>query len=134
LKAKIIINPINGKLVSVMRSIGMHDKTCTQFPLAVLHIRICYRIGSDLVRLIKELGKYFGPEGEQPDKLLIVDYFSGTPPTDIIPYCDYIVQQAYSDQVGFLTQPSNFPPEKMIYCESFGVLHMQPSLHRPYSG
>ena len=33
--------------------------------------------GSDLVRLIKELGKYFGPEGEQPDKLLIVDYFSG---------------------------------------------------------
>lgn len=79
--------------------------------------------GSDLVRLIKELGKYFGPEGEQPDKLLIVDYFSGTPPTDIIPYCDYIVQQAYSDQVGFLTQPSNFPPEKMIYCESFGVFY-----------
>lgn len=78
---------------------------------------------SDLVRLIKELGKYFGPEGEQPDKLLIVDYFSGTPPTDIIPYCDYIVQQAYSNQVGFLTQPSNFPPEKMIYCESFGVFY-----------
>lgn len=69
------------------------------------------------------IGKYFGPEGEQPDKLLIVDYFSGTPPTDIIPYCDYIVQQAYSDQVGFLTQPSNFPPEKMIYCESFGVFY-----------
>lgn len=33
--------------------------------------------------------------------LLIVDYFSGSPSADIAPYCDYIVQQAYSNQTGF---------------------------------
>lgn len=79
---------------------------------------------ADLVRLIKELDKYLGPDGEYSEKLLIVDYFSGTPPTDIIPYCDYIVQQAYSDQTGFLREPANFPPEKMVYCESFGVFYL----------
>ena len=58
--------------------------------------------GSDLVRLIKELGKYFWSLKANSRMLLIVDYFSGTPPTDIIPICDYIVQQAYSDQIGVL--------------------------------
>lgn len=79
--------------------------------------------GTDLIRLVKELSYYFGPLSEHPEKLLIVDYFSGAPPTDIIPYCDYIVQQAYSNQVGFLTEPRGFPSEKMIYCESFGVFY-----------
>lgn len=79
--------------------------------------------GADLVRLVIELDKYFGPEGLYPEKLLIVDYFSGDPPMDIIPYCDYIVQQAYSNQVGFLRQPAGFPPEKMVYCETFGIFY-----------
>lgn len=79
--------------------------------------------GANLVRLVIELDKYFGPEGLYPEKLLIVDYFSGDPPTDIIPYCDYIVQQAYSNQVGFLRQPAGFPPEKMVYCETFGIFY-----------
>lgn len=79
--------------------------------------------GADLIRLVIELDKYFGPEGLYPEKLLIVDYFSGDPPTDIIPYCDYIVQQAYSNQVGFLKQPAGFPPEKMVYCETFGIFY-----------
>lgn len=79
--------------------------------------------GSDLVRLIRELGKYFGPKGEDPNKLLIVDYFRSGVPTEIVEYCDYIVQQAYSDQVGFLSAPTNVPSEKMIYCETFGVFY-----------
>lgn len=79
--------------------------------------------GADLIRLVIELDKYFGQEGLYPEKLLIVDYFSGDPPTDIIPYCDYIVQQAYSNQVGFLRQPAGFPPEKMVYCETFGIFY-----------
>lgn len=78
--------------------------------------------GADLVRLIKELGKYFGPKGEDPSKLLIVDYFSTGVPTEIVEYCDYIVQQAYSNQTS-LTPPSNVPSEKMIYCETFGVFY-----------
>ena len=77
----------------------------------------------DLIRLVTIIGETFGPKGEQPDMLLIVDYFSGSPSADIAPYCDYIVQQAYSNQTGFLSEPSNLPSEKMIYCESFGVFY-----------
>lgn len=80
--------------------------------------------GNDLVRLVKELGKYFGPQGEQPDKLLIVDYFNTTPPTETISYCDYFVKQAYSHQGAGTGVPNGFPSEKMIYCESFGVQYL----------
>lgn len=79
--------------------------------------------GSNLVRLITELGKYFGPKGADPSKLLIVDFFSSTPPTDIIPYCDYFVSQSYSNQTGGIYHPSGFPYENMIYCETFGVFY-----------
>lgn len=80
--------------------------------------------GTDIVRLVKELGKYFGPMGEQPDKLLIVDYFNSTPPTETIPYCDYFVKQAYSHQGAGTGVPNGFPSQKMIYCESFGVQYL----------
>ena len=80
--------------------------------------------GNDMYRLTVELAKYFGPQGSIPNKLLIIDYFNSVPPKDCIPYCDYFVQQAYSNQVGFLTQPAGFPPEKMIYCETFGVFYL----------
>jgi hypothetical protein len=77
---------------------------------------------ANLVRLVKELAKYFGPQGADPSKLLIVDYFSSVPSTETIPYCNYFVQQAYSNQTS-LSQPSGFVPEKMIYCETFGVFY-----------
>ncbi len=77
----------------------------------------------DLSRLIKELAKYFGPKSPDPSKLLIVDFFSHVPPTDIIPYCDYFVSQSYSNQTGGIYHPSGFPYENMIYCESFGVFY-----------
>lgn len=76
---------------------------------------------NDLLVLTKALAEYFGPTS-QSGKLLIIDYFNAVPPTDCIPYCDYFVQQAYSNQTS-LRQPSGFPPEKMIYCESFGVFY-----------
>jgi hypothetical protein len=78
--------------------------------------------GTNILRLIKELGKYFGPKGADPSKLLIIDFFGGTPPTETIPYCDYFVEQAYSNQTS-LHQPGGFPPEKLIYCETFGVYY-----------
>lgn len=79
--------------------------------------------GANLVRLIEELGKYFGPQGEDPGKLLIVDFFASRPPTEIIPYCDYFVSQSYSNQTGGIYHPSGFPYENMIYCETFGVFY-----------
>lgn len=75
---------------------------------------------ADLLRLVTILGRYWGPKGENPDMLLIVDYFGGEPSSEVGEYCDYLVQQSYSDQVGFLRPSSNFPIEKQIFCEQFG--------------
>lgn len=74
----------------------------------------------NLLRLVKILARYWGPQGEDPSMLLIVDYFSAQPSEECEPYCDYFVQQAYSDQVGFLRPSSNYPIEKQIFCEQFG--------------
>lgn len=78
---------------------------------------------ADLIRLTAQLGKYFGPLGENPDKLLIIDFFASQPPKDIIPYCDYLVSQSYSNQTGGIYHPTDFPYEKMVYCETFGVFY-----------
>lgn len=81
--------------------------------------------GNDMYRLTVELAKYFGPKGSMPEKLLIIDYFGVTPPTDCIPYCNYFVEQAYSNQTGgSIDVPGGFPSEKMIYCETFGVFYL----------
>lgn len=79
--------------------------------------------GTNLIRLIEELGKYFGPRGADPSKLLIVDFFASRPPTEIIPYCDYFVSQSYSNQTGGIYHPPGFPYENMIYCETFGIFY-----------
>lgn len=75
---------------------------------------------TNIFRLVKILGKYWGPQGENPEMLLIVDYFNSQPGAECEPYCDYFVQQAYSDQTGFLRPSSNYPIEKQIFCEQFG--------------
>jgi len=70
--------------------------------------------------VIDEVSKSFGPQGTNPEKLLIVDYFGGVPPTSIEPKIDYLVCQAYSQQVGSTPRPaSGFPAEKMVYCEQY---------------
>lgn len=74
----------------------------------------------NLIKLVKILARYWGPQGENPEMLLIVDYFSAQPSSECEPYCDYFVQQAYSDQVGFLRPSGNYPIEKQIFCEQFG--------------
>lgn len=80
--------------------------------------------GTNLIRLTIELSNYFGPESPNPDKLLIIDYFSAIPPEETIPYCDYFVKQDYSDQTGGLRPQTNFPQEKMIHCETFGTFYL----------
>ena len=70
--------------------------------------------------VIDEVSKYFGPQGENPEKLLIVDYFGGVPPSSIEPKIDYLVCQAYSQQVGPNPHVAGgFPAEKMVFCEQY---------------
>ncbi len=70
--------------------------------------------------VIDEVSKYFGPQGENPEKLLIVDYFGGVPPSSIEPKIDYLVCQAYSMQVGPNPHVAGgFPAEKMVFCEQY---------------
>lgn len=78
--------------------------------------------GNNLVRLVKELSQYMGPKSPHPEKLLIVDYFNTTPPSELNDYCDYFVQQAYSNQTS-ARFPGNLDDSKMIFCESFGVFY-----------
>lgn len=75
---------------------------------------------TNIFRLVEYIGQFWGPQGADPDRLLIVDYFSSQPGEECEPYCHYFVQQAYSDQVGFLSPSSNYPIEKQIFCEQFG--------------
>lgn len=78
--------------------------------------------GNNLVRLVKELSNYMGPKSQHPEKLLIVDYFGSVPPSELSDYCDYFVQQAYSNQTS-ARFPGSLPNEKMIFCETFGVFY-----------
>ncbi len=77
--------------------------------------------------LVEYIAQFFGPQGQYPDKLLIVDFFSHYPPSSIEPFCDYFVRQAYTQ--GFSEHSATrlqsyvswIPPEKFIVCETFGV-------------
>ena len=69
--------------------------------------------------VIDEVGKYFGPKGSDPSKLLIIDYFGGYPGADVEPYIDYLVKQAYSMQGSGVGGPGWCPEEKMVYCEQY---------------
>ena len=76
--------------------------------------------GSEISWVIDEVSKSFGPQGSNPEKLLIVDYFGGNPPSSIEPKIDYLVCQAYSQQIGPNPRAaSGFPAEKMVYCEQY---------------
>lgn len=75
---------------------------------------------SNLYIVLDECNKYFGTEGKWAEKLLIADYFGGAPGGDCEPYCDYLISQSYSGQVGFrVTTPSGWPTEKMVFVEAF---------------
>lgn len=89
--------------------------------------------GPDVLRLTKELSKYFGPKSPNPDKLLIIDFFVSAPPVETIEYCDYFVSQSYSDQTGGIVHPAGFPYEKMIYCETFGVFYLDGGMLLDYA-
>ena len=73
-----------------------------------------------LDKLVRILSESIGPLGEDTSKLLIVDFFGGSPSAGIEPCLDYCVKQAYSQQgAGSTTPASGYPQSKMIYCEQY---------------
>ncbi len=52
--------------------------------------------GQQFTKLVQYIGKFFGPKGQYPDKLLIVDFYSEYPPAETEPYVDYFIRQAYT--------------------------------------
>lgn len=78
---------------------------------------------SDLIRIVKELSKYFGPKSPNPKTLLIVDFFGGSAPAECDPYCNYFVDQAYSDQGGSAHTIGGLSTNKLVFCETFGKFY-----------
>lgn len=73
---------------------------------------------------IQEANKYIGPNSENPDMLLIVDYFGGAPSGDIKDNINFLVRQAYSVQTGItsnssLSAPSGFTEDMVVLCEQW---------------
>lgn len=82
--------------------------------------------GNKITLVCQYLAEKIGPTGEDPSKLLIVDYFSTTPPAEIGDICNYWVCQAYgcgnanSLQNRYDAVSGSIPPEKWICCEQLG--------------
>lgn len=78
---------------------------------------------ADMTKVITKCGEYFGPQGADKTKLLIIDYFGSSPSSDVEPYIDLLVRQAYSQQIGNrysgLGRPSWLPAEKYVICEQW---------------
>lgn len=84
--------------------------------------------GDNFVKLVQQIGQYFGPKGSDPTKLLCVDFFREIPPIEVEPYVNYFIQQNYAFQnagnsdaiVTRRWQNCGCPIEKYITTDSFG--------------
>ena len=86
--------------------------------------------GNNLTILVKYLGQFLGPMSENPEKLLVIDYYTTVPPSGVGPYINYLVNQAYtqgttSTSATFLQSRYNSvsswcPTKKFIVTENFG--------------
>jgi hypothetical protein len=87
--------------------------------------------GANFTTLVQEIGAYFGPKGQDTTKLLIIDFYSTTPPTATGEYADFFVRQAYSQGTGGVQNATNLqnyynavqtavPPGKFIVTENLG--------------
>ena len=85
--------------------------------------------GNNLTILVKYLGQFLGPMSPNPDKLLVVDYYSTVPPAATEPYISLYVNQAYTQ--GTTTSSATFlqsrytsvnwcPTKKFIVTENIG--------------
>lgn len=85
--------------------------------------------GDNFTKLVQYIGKYFGPKGQYPEKLLCVDFYSQYPSSETEPYVNYYIRQAYTQ--GFTAHSASrlqsyynnidwAAPEKFIVTENFG--------------
>ena len=86
--------------------------------------------GENFTKLVAYIGQYFGPQGQYPDKLLIVDFYGQYPPEETEPYVDYYIRQAYTQGFsehsaarlqGYYNNISWTAPGKFIVTENFGT-------------
>jgi hypothetical protein len=86
---------------------------------------------TNFVKLIQYMGQYLGPKSSNPDKLLIIDFYSQVPPAATGEYANYFIRQAYSQGTGGIQTGANLqtyynavqvaiPPGKFIVTENFG--------------
>ncbi|QKJ29013.1 hypothetical protein HQ865_04340 [Mucilaginibacter mali] len=82
--------------------------------------------GDNFVKLIQYIGQSLGPKSKNPQKLLIVDFYSQAPPAAVEPYVNYFVRQSYnatSDatlQSQYNTVAAYCPTKKFIVTENIG--------------
>ena len=88
--------------------------------------------GDNFFKLVQHIGQYFGPQGQYPDKLLIIDFYSQYPPQETEPYTNYYIRQAYTQ--GFTEHTAArlqsyynnigwTSPSKFIVTENIGSWH-----------
>lgn len=82
--------------------------------------------GKKIALVCQFLAEKIGPMGEDPEKLLIVDYYSSTPPAACGDICSFWVHQAYGASSASTLQSNynrvagSIPPEKYVCCEQLG--------------
>jgi hypothetical protein len=86
--------------------------------------------GANFTKLVEHIGKYMGPLSENPEKYLVIDYYTLVPPAAVEPYINYLVNQSYTQ--GTTTSSATFlqtrynlvstwcPTKKFIVTETFG--------------
>ncbi len=84
---------------------------------------------ANITLLAQTIGRHFGPQGTNPEKLFIIDFYSHYPPETTEPYVSYFVRQAYTQ--GFTAHNATrlqryyesinwTAPGKFIVIENFG--------------
>jgi hypothetical protein len=87
--------------------------------------------GDNFTKLVQYIGQFFGPKSNNPEKLLIIDFYSQAPPAATGEYANYFIRQAYSQGTGGIQTATNLqnyynavaaavPPGKFIVTENFG--------------
>ena len=82
--------------------------------------------GDNFNIFVSYLGGFIGPKSANPEKLLVLDFYSNTPPKETEPYVSYYVRQSYNAssartlQNQFRSLSEWCPPGKFIVTENIG--------------
>ncbi len=85
--------------------------------------------GEYLTTFVQYLAQHVGPMSPNPDKLLMIDFYSNTPSRNTEPYANYFIRQAYSQGFsehsetrlqGYYNNMSWCPTHKFIVTENIG--------------